>query len=491
MKLKLRLLLITGLFLFGGLSSFASHFAGGNIYYDCLGNNRYKLWLEITLDCGGANNPASVSITPTNTCGLTNPTATLSLVNSLTRNVSQVCVADSLLTRCVSTGGSLPGRKRYIYSGIITLPPCNTWTFGWGSCCRNGAVVNANTGGIYYITTLNSATDSCNNSVRYFGVQNPYVCINQPASYNFGAFDPDGDSLSYQLIPGLSAAGTNVTHNAGYTFLNPINTGFALNVFNGTITFTPNTIGSFVVVIRVTEWDTAGNIVGTTMRDIQVVVYNCLANIPPDPTPSFLYNVVGQGTVVGPKHLEVCEGDTFCVDFQLMDSNALDTLKLWSTNMASLMPGATLTYTGTNPITATLCWTVPTNATSLNNLSLIVSDGACPVPAQASFSILIEVIKSTYASPDVTICLGDSTMLSANGGATFTWTSIIGPAISIGTNFSCDTCKNTFAKPIVTSTYQVVSNLSGGCKNKDTVTVTVAPNFNYSLSQTANSSCKL
>ena len=197
--MKFKTLLITFFFIIGSLTTFASHFAGGNIYYDYLGGNQYRFWGEITLDCGGASNPATMNITASNSCGFANPTITLNLVGAQTRNVSQVCIRDSLNTRCVGTGGALPGRRRYIYSGVVTLPPCNTWTFGWGSCCRNAAVVNVTASNIYMITTMNSATDTTNNSVRYFGHQNPYVCINQPATYNFGAFDPDGDSLSYSI----------------------------------------------------------------------------------------------------------------------------------------------------------------------------------------------------------------------------------------------------------------------------------------------------
>ncbi|MGB1039965.1 MAG: hypothetical protein ACPGVD_03765, partial [Flavobacteriales bacterium] len=46
-----------------GFSLNASHYAGGNIYYDCLGNNQYRFWGEITLDCGGASNPTTMNIT--------------------------------------------------------------------------------------------------------------------------------------------------------------------------------------------------------------------------------------------------------------------------------------------------------------------------------------------------------------------------------------------------------------------------------------------
>jgi gliding motility-associated-like protein len=491
MKLKFLSALIILLLSLQGLSS---HFAGGNIYYDCLGNNQYRIWAEITLDCNGASNPATVPITPTNTCGLANPTISLALISSQTRNVSQVCFKDSLLTSCINTSNTLQGRRRYLYSAVVTLPPCNNWTFGWSSCCRNGGVggvVNLSTAGsIYLETKMFSANDSCNNSVRYTGVQNPYVCINQPASYNFGAVDPDGDSLAYVLIPAMTGAATFSPYNTPYSSQNPIS-AIVLDSTTGTITFTPNTLGSFVVVVQVTEYDTAGNILAVTMRDIQVVVYNCAGNIPPDPTPSFLYNVVGQGTIAGPKKLEVCEGDSFCVDFQVYDSNALDTLTLWSTNIGSVLPGATLSYTGTNPIIGTICWTVPSNSPAINPVSLSVDDGYCPIPARASFSIIIEVIKSTYVSPDVTICLGDSTQLTAQGGSMFTWASISGPPLAVGTNFDCDTCQPVFAKPTATTIYEVTSDLSGGCKNKDTVQVTVASNFNYNLTQTGTASCKL
>lgn len=491
MKLKFLSAFIILLLSLQGLSS---HFAGGNIYYDCLGNNQYRIWAEITLDCNGASNPATVPITPTNTCGLANPTISLALISSQTRNVSQVCFKDSLLTSCINTSNTLQGRRRYLYSAVVTLPPCNNWTFGWSSCCRNGGVggvVNLSTAGsIYLETKMFSANDSCNNSVRYTGVQNPYVCINQPASYNFGAVDPDGDSLAYVLIPAMTGAATFSPYNTPYSGQNPIS-AIVLDSTTGTITFTPNTLGSFVVVVQVTEYDTAGNILAVTMRDIQVVVYNCAGNIPPDPTPSFLYNVVGQGTIAGPKKLEVCEGDSFCVDFQVYDSNALDTLTLWSTNIGSVLPGATLSYTGTNPITGTICWSVPSNSPAINPVSLSVDDGYCPIPARASFSIIIEVIKSTYVSPDVTICLGDSTQLTAQGGSMFTWASISGPPLAVGTNFDCDTCQPVFAKPTATTIYEVTSDLSGGCKNKDTVQVTVASNFNYNLTQTGTASCKL
>ena len=59
----------------------------------------------------------------------------------------------------------------------------------------------------------------------------------------------------------------------------------------------------------------------------------------------------------------------------------------------------------------------------------------------------------------------------------------------LGTNFSCNNCSNPIANPTISTTYKVESNLSGGCTNIDTITISVAPDFNYSLTQSGNNTC--
>jgi hypothetical protein len=87
------------------------------------------------------------------------------------------------------------------------------------------------------------------------------------------------------------------------------------------------------------------------------------------------------------------------------------------------------------------------------------------------------------------MCQGVGTPLNATGGSNFNWSIITGDPISIGNNFSCNGCPNPVANPAFTTIYKVVSNLSGGCTNIDTVEVTVVPDFNYSLTQSGNTTC--
>lgn len=67
------------------------------------------------------------------------------------------------------------------------------------------------------------------------------------------------------------------------------------------------------------------------------------------------------------------------------------------------------------------------------------------------------------AGPDVTICVGQSTTLTATGGATYSWNNGLGA----GNGFS--------VSPAVTTTYTVTGTDAGGCVGTDAMTVTVNP----------------
>ena len=60
-------------------------------------------------------------------------------------------------------------------------------------------------------------------------------------------------------------------------------------------------------------------------------------------------------------------------------------------------------------------------------------------------------------------------LLNSSGGSNFNWSVISGDPISLGNNFSCNGCSNPVINPAYSTVYKVVSNLSGGCSNTDTV----------------------
>lgn len=104
--------------------------------------------------------------------------------------------------------------------------------------------------------------------------------------HNPGAYDPDGDSLSFKLLPsrvdaGRDACGNPIGQTApGYRSLDQFlgaaqpggPAGFSIDRNTGQITWnTPNTLGEFNFAFIVEEWRN-GRLIGTVIRDMQVFV---------------------------------------------------------------------------------------------------------------------------------------------------------------------------------------------------------------------------
>lgn len=437
--------------------------------------------------------PTSAPMSFTSTCGGSVNATLAAVMNPVTglpeTNISQLCSTDSLNSTCFN-GGTLPGMQMYTYEAIVVLSPaCDTWTMGWSTCCRNPTVnvPTSNSDGVYIQATMNSATQPCNNSPQFTAQPIPYVCINQPVSYSYGVVEPDGDSLVYSLIAGLESAILPLLYGGGYTAAVPI-TGMTIDSQTGQLNFTPTVLGNFIVVVMVEEFDSNGNLLGTVMRDVQFVVQNCV-NIVLTP-PTTMGTLTGQGNQIGPMAVELCEGSQMCVEFTYSDPDLSDTITVTSNNTA-VLPGSTFTTVGTNPVTATLCWTAQPGSPTFNAVNIQTNDGACPIAGIASSVVEVHVITSTYAGPDQTICGPQAASMTGTGGSQFTWTVLSGDPMNVPVNFSCDTCASVVADPAVTTTYELISNLSGNCVNRDTVTVNVVPFFFYSMTQSSTTSCLL
>lgn len=467
-------------------NSLASHVPGGNITYECVGPNQFAITLTLFEDCGTAfEGTWDQFISITNDCGFASPTS-MTISNIVyQQEVSQLCPAQMGQSEC--SGGSLPGVWMHQWTGIITLPgPCDSWTFAYSSCCRNTSVNSPNQDSYYWETVLNSQTAPCNNSAQITSQPIPYVCANQPVNFNMAAVDPDGNTLVFSLIPAMTSATTNITYNAPYSGTNFIN-GATINSATGQISFTPTILGNFIVAVLIEEFDALGNLVGSVIQDFQFEVITCTNQVPSNPAGG-ITNFSGSGVLTSSNSIQACIGDSFCFDLVFTDSDASNVLAVTS-NVLQSFPSATINMVGTNPVTATVCVTIPGNAPATSIFSFDVEDNACPIPGINSFPVIVNVISSTYAGANQIMCLGQGAQLNATGGSNFVWSVISGPPMVIGTNFSCNNCPDPIANPASTTSYQVVSNLSGGCSNIDTITVTVVPDFTYTINQSSGTSC--
>lgn len=83
----------------------------------------------------------------------------------------------------------------------------------------------------------------------------------------------------------------------------------------------------------------------------------------------------------------------------------------------------------------------------------------------ATFTLTVHPLPVLGLSPDVQICKGQSTSLSASGAYTYTWAPSTGGAALSGNNVT--------VSPTTTTTYTVEGTSTEGCKNTAQVTVTV------------------
>src|SRR5690606_30336188 len=154
----------------------------------------------------------------------------------------------------------------------------------------------------------------CNNSPTITEQNIPYVCVNQPVSFNAGVTETDGDSLRYYLVSGLTNGGSPIQYEAGFSGLLPV-PGITIGHNTGQLSFTPPSTGTYTIVIEVEEYNAAGVLIGTIRHDILFVVENCPQPVP-EPDPGGFSNYTGSGTVVDNNIIQVCGGDQFCAEIE-------------------------------------------------------------------------------------------------------------------------------------------------------------------------------
>lgn len=477
----------------------SSHISGGDITFTSLGNNTYIITLSLFRDCDGITMSTSNTVTIESASCAESFTVSLPIVpNNLTgddfTDISQLC--EQQIPNSTCNGGTLPGMQLYVYQDTVTLPAnCTDWQASWSTCCRNTTVnvPTSTSDDVYIMATFDNLNFPNNSSPQFTGQPIPYVCNGQSYSMDFfGVTEPDGDSVSYVFIAAMEAGANPLVYGGGYSSNQPM-TGITIDPVTGIVNVTPNTNGNFIVTVAVVEYDANGNVMSTVMRDIQLVVMTC-NNEPPvnDDAGGGLTNFQSPtGTLLDSTTIEICEGQNFCFDVVMSDPDPGDTVVLDTNGFSTIMPGYTYTKVGTNPATFTICWTPPAGSPAYIGLPLSFTDQQCPITSiPYNLVVDITIFDAVVAGPDQIICNGQGGQLTANGGNTFTWTALPGgDPIVVGTNFSCNPCSDPIATPSVTTTYVVEGNLPAGCTQTDTVTVTVVPDYTFSLAQSGGVTC--
>jgi gliding motility-associated-like protein len=407
----------------------AAHYMGGNITWQCLGGNDYRITLDLFFDCNAGPTAVDQLLHVESACGNLD---TLITAPALVE-VSQICTAELPNTSC--NGGGLQGVYAGSYQVQLNLPPCpGGWRFWWSMCCRGATLDLVGTSGMYIEGLLRNDLAPCDNSPAFTQNAVPYSCVGQPLNYNFGVVEADGDSLVYALIAarGLGNSATPIPYNPGYSAAQPV-PGASIDPVTGQLQFTPPQIGNTVFVVAVQEYDAAGILIGTVMRDIMFVAQPCSGNAPQPVGNAQLTGPGGPGTApfpgatpTGPNAFTACHGQQVCFSLAFSDPDPATVLTVQS-QAATLLPGSSSTVSGSDPVVITVCWTADASYSPVN-VSFQVNDGSCPVPSTAGLAVhLVTVV------PNATVDAGaDSVITVCNAGAPWDLFTLLGGAPQAG-----------------------------------------------------------
>ncbi|MBX2973814.1 MAG: hypothetical protein KF797_11985 [Flavobacteriales bacterium] len=373
----------------------ADHFAGGTITTRCTGNNFHEITLRLFRSCDGmALLPQTLDFS--NSCGVVfNRTG---LLPDTTEDATSLCAAQLGNSSC--NGGVLPGFDVSTYRTTVYLSPCARWVISWNTCCRSYTTNLLDGPGLYIETVVDNAGGLCNAAPEFTKSTVPLVCAGQPVEFDASAQETEGHTLHYALIPARfgSPAPLPVQYATGYSGSAPF-TGMAIDPNTGLISFTPTLIGAIVVVVEVTETNSAGRVLGTVMNDFLFVVTNC-SNTPPSTDSGTFTDASGPAAITQDRELSVCGADPFCASITIADANTGQQLTL-TTDAATALPGATVEITGTNPAVAELCWSDAPSG--VHAFSITATDDGCPVPGVRTYHFRVTVAPPPSAGENASI----------------------------------------------------------------------------------------
>jgi gliding motility-associated-like protein len=314
-----RSFLICVTFLLFVSKGYATHIVGGEIYYDYLGGDNYRITLKVYRDCytglAPYDNPASVFIF--NSAG--------TFIDSLEIPFpGSVILPATISSPCFSAPTDVCVEEA-IYEAVINLPPIpGGYDITYQRCCRNNTILNlvspGSVGSTYTAHIPDASIAASNSSPRFNNFPPIFICSGIPLVFDHSATDPDGDSLYYEFCDpyegldascpslGASAAASGcpaignpppyafVPWLSPYSGTYPMSSSPAMNVdqVTGLMTGTPNMLGQWVVGVCVSEYR-AGVLIDVNKRDFQFNVMDCpglpVASIPMQTLFCFGYNV--------------------------------------------------------------------------------------------------------------------------------------------------------------------------------------------------------
>lgn len=444
-----------------GLTGYGSNINTANLSYECLGNDEYRINLELFVECvPGDNSIGSQEVLPFFYESEKLGVSSKSII--LTKDASQFgiwqplrCQNNVTNTSCTNNGKER-GVFKYVYSGILNLgeyKPTDDWLLYFQKNSRaalNDLKITTLNIPFYASTILNTMTNSCNNSVKTSGMSIFKACIDKTEEFDLNLSDSDGNELRFRFENPKFSVTNNLIYEATYTELRPISMNDDLKIENGKLIVSANKLNEIGITTLVIEEWKDGEKIGETLKDIQIQSFDC-SNTPP-----ILSDFPNNTT-----HVQVCVGSVLDVGLTKDDAENNSTFFV-----------KTAPFNIFNTTSGKFSWTPNNNHIGTHTFEIGVRDDACPYFAETIKTFTIEVTRLP------TFDLGTHSVLNCNTGINYNPT-IVGNEPyhykwSSRSNKVNSTAPNLFINNLDTikiDTFDLVVTDKFGCVNRDFVTL--------------------
>ncbi|MFD1818880.1 gliding motility-associated C-terminal domain-containing protein [Pseudarcicella hirudinis] len=300
----------------------------------------------------------------------------------------------------------------------------------WERCCRNAIITNIvspnSSGSVFYLAfpaLRQNGTTFKNASPKFVNLTGDYICRGTPFTFEFGATDPDGDSLTYKLvtpyngftspqlpnpdIPTGSSSYPEVRWGAGYSLQNiiPGPKPLSVNPRTGRLSVTASELGLYVFCVLTEEFRN-GKKIGEVRRDFQLKVIDCIANAKP------MIGLKEQGKNNFYRSTDVItikKADKKCLNILATDINLGQSVNVvlqpvnFSGNNYTITPGETRINSRGDSLRAQLCLGECLESFDGKPLifDLIASDNGCPQPQYDTLRVQVYVEPLSNNKPSI------------------------------------------------------------------------------------------
>lgn len=296
-------------------TSFSTHIVGGDIFYDSIGNNQYRITIELYRDCNsstGFDDPLDYTVFLAHGAVYSTFTIDYFAVDPLVPIPDPCVLVPSDV--CI---------ERAIYIDTIILPFNGSgYTVSYQRCCWADDILNIaypGDNGLTLTTFIpgSSTLDHMNQCARFTQLPPLVLCSNRTINVDYSATDPDNDSLIYELISPFSGGDpvntvpnpesappySYLTWNPGYTPMQPFGTGsvVSLDPLTGIIEITPQNEGEFIAAVNAKEYRN-GVLINIETRIFAFRVVLCDVALP------FELEIAGNNTMI-----ENCNSTSFII----------------------------------------------------------------------------------------------------------------------------------------------------------------------------------